>query len=168
MKGGMRSRKGFTLIELVIYTGIFSMLIAAMVFLMRTASDSHARVRTALVLQADLRFALSRMSSYVRAGDWVSLPSTTSGTTLEISFASSSPAFDPTRVMTTDGVVTVTRGGGSALAITNSAIDITSLTFHRTTTTPTAVRMTITGKMRNGVGPSGGYLTLTGAAAIRR
>jgi type II secretory pathway pseudopilin PulG len=164
----MRAKNGFTLIELVIYAGLFSLLLAAMVFLMRTANDTHARVRTALVLQSDLRFAIARMSSYIRAGDRITLPSSTSGTTLEISFASSTPALDPTRIMLSNGILTVTRGGGSSMAITNSTIDVTSITFNRTTTTPTAVRMTLTAKLRNGAGASGVPLTLTGAAMIRR
>jgi type II secretory pathway pseudopilin PulG len=164
----MRAQKGFTLIELVIYAGLFSLLLAAMVFLMRTANDTHARVRSSLILQADLRFAISRISSYIHTGDSITLPASTSGTTLEISFATSSPALDPTRIMRSNGIVTVTRGGGSSLAITNSAVDVTALTFERTTTTPTAVRMTITAKLRNGIGASGVPLTLNGATMIRR
>jgi type II secretory pathway pseudopilin PulG len=164
----MRARKGFTFIELLVYTVIFSGMIAAIVFLTRTVQETRARVRTAVILQSDLRFALARMSSYVQSGDTVTLPSAGTGSILEISFATSSPGYHPTRVELQNGIVTVKRGASSTLALTSSAVNVTSLTFNRTSSTPPAVRMTISGALRYGAGASGVPLTLSTAAVVRR
>jgi Tfp pilus assembly protein PilW len=164
----MRARRGFTFIELLIYTVIFSGMIAAVVFLTRTVQETRARVRTSVILQSDLRFALARMSSYIQSGDAVTLPSAGTGSILEISFATSSPGYNPTRVDLQDGIISVKRGTSSTLPLTSSAVNITALTFSRTSSTPPSIRMTITGRLRYGAGPSGVPLTLTTAATVRR
>ncbi len=166
----MRARRGFTFIELLIYTVIFSGMVAAIVYLTRTVQDTRARVRTAVILQSDLRFVLARMSSYVQSGDTVTLPatSTPTGSILEVSFATSSPGYNPTHVELLNGIITVKRGASSTLALTSSAVNVTTLTFNRTSSTPPAVRMTITGSLRNGGGSSGVPLTLSTAAVVRR
>ena len=165
---GMHRRNGFTLIELLIYTVIFSGMIGAVVFLTRTVQETRTRVRTSVILGNDLRFALNRITSYVRSADNINLPSTSTGVTLECGYASSSPGYNPTDVVLTNGIIQVTRGSSSTLAITSSAVKITSLLFDRTTSTPTAIRITMTGMLRNGFGASGVPQTLTGAAVMRR
>lgn len=164
----MLVKRGATLIELIIYTAIFSTMIASIVLLTRTVNETRARVRTSIILESDLRFVLSRISSYVRAADGITLPATSTGTVLVCSFASSTPAYDPTRIERTNGIVTVQRGSGQALALTSSAVEITALMFTRSTSTPPSVRFSLTGKLRNGSGPTGMLQSVTGTAVLRR
>jgi type II secretory pathway component PulJ len=159
-------RKGFTLIEIIIYTMIISSILVSMVFITRAMYESRARVRASIILEENLRFAFTRIMTTIREADDVTAPAGGSGTALTL--VMNDPLDDPTTVTETDGVILLSEGGGPNIALTSSEVEVTELTFWRSTTTPPIVRVELTGQLRDVSGAYQTELSFTNSAAIRR
>lgn len=155
-------RRGFTLIELMIYTAIMASMMAAMIFTTRSMYDARARVQTSSIVHEQIRFALSRSLATVRESSGVSFPE----------MGSSSSSLSVTAVTTTirlaDGRLYLLEEGLEELPITSNEVVISSATFTRSNTEHPIVRIELSGDLRN---PQGMYrypFTLSGSASVRR
>jgi prepilin-type N-terminal cleavage/methylation domain-containing protein len=162
----MRPKRGFTLIEILIYTAIMGSIFVSSVFITRAMYDTRARIRSSVILEENMRFALARIMSEVREADGVSEPVSSTGTTLTLIM--NDPAHDPTVISLADGVITMSKGGNPAAALTSSEAEITSLVFTRSEGDFPLIRAELGGRMRNAAGPYQATLTLWNSAAIRR
>ncbi len=162
----MRTKRGFTLIEIIIYTLIVSSILVSMVYITRTMYETRARVRASIILQENLRFALARITDKIREADGVVTPESGSGSVL--SLAMNDPADDPTTVTLADGIILMSEGGGANNALTSSEVEVVGLTFTRSSGETPIVRIEMSGQLRNVLGPYQTSLTFTNSAAIRR
>jgi type II secretory pathway pseudopilin PulG len=162
----MRPKSGFTLIEILIYTAIMGSILVSTVFITRAMYDTRARIRSSVILEENMRFALARIMTEVREADGVTEPASSTGTALTIT--RDDPAHDPTVITSAGGVITMSKGGSPAAALTSSEVEITSLVFTRSQGDFPLIRAELEGQMRNASGPYRASLTLSNSAAIRR
>jgi Tfp pilus assembly protein PilW len=162
----MKICRGFTLIEVIIYAGIIGAILVSMVLITKAMYETRARVRSSIILEENLRFALSRVTSAIRQASAVIQPDVGTGSTLSLTM--SDPGDDPTVVTETNGIVFLSEGTGASMALTSTEVEVTGLSFTRSTGTSPIIRTTITGRLRNATGPYQTEQTLTNSAVIRR
>lgn len=162
----MHTSRGFTLIEIIIYTVIVSSILASMILITRAMYETHARVRSSIILEENLRFALARVTIAIREADAVTTPASGTGTTLGLTM--SDPADDPTTITETNGILLMQEGSGANNALTSSELEVTDLTFTRSSGTTPIIRIELTGQLRDAMGPYQTSLTFTNSAVIRR
>ncbi|MBD3251375.1 hypothetical protein GF380_02885 [Candidatus Uhrbacteria bacterium] len=163
----MRTRKGFTLIEIVIYTAIASMMLISMVLITQSLYQTRARVRSAIILEENMRHAMARIIISIRESEGVAVPGIHSTGTY-LSLAMPNPTIDPTQFDLVDGTIVQTSGVGSGIPITSPQVEITDLEFTRSSTTIPLVFVEMSGQLRNVVGAYQSELTLSNSATIRR
>lgn len=162
-----RRAKGFTILELLIYTAIVGMTLVSMIFVTQTMYDIRARVRTSALVREHVGFVLTRAMSSVRQASAVTLPVGGSATsTLELVTAVTST--NPTVFLLRDGRVYLKEGASEELPLTSDEIEITGLLFTCSEDDPPLVHAEISGDRRNAEGFYTAPLTLTGAATVRR
>lgn len=119
--------KGFTLVEIIIYLGIISVLVSSFVMFSVFISFSRNKVYVVEELQANIRFALDLISQKVRAADSVVLPNKAgTGDTLILDMPQTQPNLT---FSLQDGVLGITEEGGSFLAITSQRVLVSSILF---------------------------------------
>lgn len=159
-------RKGFTLIEILIYTALLGMIMGAAILITKSSLEARAKNRSALILNENMHFAITRLEARVHAAIDITAPASGSANSLTLSMTDSSK--NPTVFNLSGGVLKITESSGNATALTSDEIEITNLTFTRLTGTPTAVRIQLDGRLRNAVGVYQSTLSLTDTAVIRR
>ena len=160
-------RKGFTLIEVLIYIALLAVMLLGMVQLTASVLDLRGRVQNAKVLEENLRHALTRITAQVRHADDITLPLAGAADTLALTMLD--PALDPTTFTVDGGAITIRQGATApAIPLTSSEIEVTSLTFSRIAATPPAVRIDIAGQLRSAAGPYQSRLSVGTTAVIRR
>lgn len=157
-------KRGFTLIELVIYTAITASITSAIVFTSRAMYDARARVRTSSIVHEQIRFALSRSLASVRESSSIVSPETeSSGDSLSVVINAVT-----TTIRLADGRLYLQEDGSEELPITSNEIAISSVEFTRSSTDPPIVRVEVSGDLRESQGAYHHPFTLTGSASVRR
>jgi len=138
--------RGFTLIEALIYTALFSFIIGGAILAVYSILDGSARTDTALTRDAEARFVLQKIAWALNSkttliapaddssGDSLSLVKTISGTPTTIS------------ININNGRVYLTRNAGPAVPLTSERISVDSLLFHNRASAagaPRAIEVTI-------------------------
>jgi type II secretory pathway pseudopilin PulG len=160
-------KRGFTLIELVIYTGISAMILASLVFVLNVMYDARARVRTSAIVHEHVQFAVERVTASIREASVVTIPPLgSSSTTLQLTMPDSS--INPSKFYVTSGQIYLQMGSASSLPITSTEIRITSATFTASNTSPPSVRVEISANKANAMGVYSAPFTLSGSATVRR
>lgn len=162
----MRHRSGFTIIEIMIYTAIVGMIMASMIYIIRSMYETRARIRAAILLEDNLRYALFRATSAVRLADGVTSPSSGSSDTLQLDMDDAS--IDPTIITISNGIILMSQGAGGPMALTSSEVEVTNLTFTVTGSVAPSVEVVLSGELRDAVGPYQTSTTLSNTAVIRR
>lgn len=160
-------RPGFTLIEVLIYTVFVGMIMIAMTLLANTTFTVRSKLRASLILEQNVRVAVSRIVSLVNAASDISVPSLGgSGGTLVLTMPVTTQ--NPTTITSIDGTIIITQGAaGTAQTLTSNEIVISTLLFARVSSTTPMVRMVVLGGTRN-ASASYGVITTTTTAAVRR
>ncbi len=162
----VRRDRGFTLIETILYVAFTAMILTSVVLLASTALNIRSRVRASLILEENVRFATGRIRTLVTEASGITTPAAgTVGSTLVLVMASSTS--NPTTVTLTGGVIMLTQGTGTALALTSNEVAISALTFTRLTGTVSSTRIVLTGGLRNATA-SYPTMTVTTTASIPR
>lgn len=144
-------KKGFTLIEVIIYTLLVAMILTTVVLATNTALQIRGKTNASLILEENMRFAITTIVERVRAANDVTAPLIGSpGNTLIL--ASSEPTQNPTTITVTNGVIMMTEGTSAATAITGDNIEITNLVFTTLAGTPSPVQISMSGQTKNATG----------------
>lgn len=159
-------RPGFTLVEVLIYAALVGMVMVSVVLLASTAFTVRSRVRSALILEENIRFASGRIVSLVTGASGMTFPTigTTSSTLV---MTMTSPSQSPTTISLSNGTIMLAQGSSTALALTSSEVAISNLSINRVSSTAPFVRILISGGLRNPP-PQSPTLTVTTTAAVRR
>ncbi|GEM_PF-2318846 len=142
-----RRPRGFTLLETVLYAFLLALFIGNAAFLARSLFTARTRLQSNFILEENMRFAVTRIASRIRAADDISAPAVaTTSSSLVLTMSSSTE--NPTTITLTSGTITISKGVGAAVSLTSQEIQVTSLIFTRLTATPPQVRIAAVGRIR--------------------
>lgn len=125
----MRSRAGFTLIELIIFTAIFSLAMGAFLSVFTNISGVAVRQNSTAEVQSQSQFVLQTIQYYVERSSMVS--TTVDATSTALILRMSSTTEDPVIIDTNGAAVQLKVGNGAAQTITSDKVEISDLVFIR-------------------------------------
>lgn len=164
-------RQGFTLVELLLYVGLSSLLLLTMTLFLSTLLESRVKNQTVAEVEQQGAQIMRAMTQLIRNAESITSPTqgnSAAALTLDVLAA----ANDPTVFDLASGVLQITEGAGSPVALSNTRVTASGLTFQNLsrTGTPGAVRIVF---ILTHVNPTGRneyqfQKTFTGSAALRR
>lgn len=132
-----RNTDGYTLIELLLYMAIIAILLTAVAVFFGMSVDSRVKNQSISEVNSQGAFVLDYMTQTVRNASAITSPAvSTPGTTLTVTVPTA--ALSPTIFSVVSGVLQVKEGTGTAVALTNSKVQVTSLTVTNLTKTGTS------------------------------
>ncbi len=138
------SRRGFTLIETILYTGILSVIIGSfLLILYNIAGHSESSLRN-IDLIDQKQFIIQKIDWFLQSVAAVNNPTAgSSGAVLSVNKVSY--ASNPIVVDLSSGVLRVSEGGGGAINLTPTGITVSGLSFtHTASPNETRVRTVMT------------------------
>lgn len=160
---------GYTLLEVTIAVAVGGILCAAVAALLSIAAQARAKQRVVYEVESQGAYVLDVMLATARSAAAITAPSAGTSAT-SVTFAMNDVGVDPTIFALAGDVLTMSEGGGSAVALTGGDIVASGLTFTNVSATDTAgsVRVTFTLAGSATVGKAYVYeRTFYGAATLR-
>lgn len=137
MKKSSHSKRGLTLVEVLIYIVLFAILVIAVMQVLMVLSSSFAHMRDMRGLTASATASFERMTREIELADTIVTAESTLGSSpgvLTIRYT------DPDNVVRTEkfyrgneGDLMVQENGGTPYPLTSSDIDVSSLVFYQIT-----------------------------------
>jgi Tfp pilus assembly protein PilW len=165
-----RTATGYTLIELLLYIALTSGLLIVTVTFYAVVSDARVKTQAATEVDQQGSFLMSYLTQTIRNATSISTPSSaTSGSSLTLVVPTGS--LSPTTFALNGTTLQVTEGTGAAVALSNSNVQVSGLTFTNLTRTGTngMVRVSFTLARTNTAGRSeySYQQTFTDSAEVR-
>lgn len=138
-------QSGFTLVELVLYISITSVMILVISVFLSTLLESRIKNKTIAEVESQGARVMQLITQTARNAEAITSPAlgaSASSLTLDVVTVASDPAiFD-----LSSGVIRIKEGTGLAVALTNSRITASGLSFSNLSraSTPGTIRMTFT------------------------
>jgi Tfp pilus assembly protein PilW len=171
IKNIIRSKKGFSLVETIIYVAIFSIFIAGTASFMSGISASRLNNQMVLEINDQGSKAMKMITQSIRDASQVNSP-TIGNTALNLSLATPFSTTSPTVFSESGGVLYITEGSGSAVALTNNKVIVSDLLFSNMSRPSTTNIIKISFKLTSvnaSTSPSGQYsFTFNGSGGLRR
>ena len=121
-------KKGFTLIELVIYIAIAAAILLAIGSFWTSIVNSRIKNQVIIETEQQGSQVMQQITQTIRNAEDINSP--TQGNSASIlSLGVSDPAEDPTIFDLVDGVIRITKGSNDPVDLTSSAVEVTSLNF---------------------------------------
>ncbi|MEK7583782.1 MAG: prepilin-type N-terminal cleavage/methylation domain-containing protein, partial [Patescibacteria group bacterium] len=136
---------GFTLIELIMYVAITSILVSLITLFLASLHEARIKSETVAEVEQQGLQVLQRMTHAIRNAQTITSPSAgSSGSSLTLDVVAATG--DPTVFDESSGAVRITEGAGSAIPLTNDYVTVSALTFSNRTVavTPGLVQITFT------------------------
>ena len=130
----MHSRKGYTLIELLVFLAIATVVVIAFIGILVVVVRLQARQSSAGSVQQESTALLQQLQYYVQNSSLINVPINTPTSTLSLRMSSSS--LDPTAITLASGTVYLKLGNATATALTSSRVTVSNLLFVRHTNPP--------------------------------
>lgn len=161
---------GYTLVELLLYSVIVSSLLLAITGFFALASNSRVKNQSVVEVDQQGAFAMNYITQTLRNATSITSPvSAASASSLTAVVPTS--ALSPTVFGLNNGAVQVTEGTGSAIALTNSNVTASNLTFTNLSRSGTngivRISFTLTRVNNTGHNEYDYQKTFTGSAALR-
>ncbi|MEK7137137.1 MAG: prepilin-type N-terminal cleavage/methylation domain-containing protein [Patescibacteria group bacterium] len=125
-------RKGFTMIELILYVALTAIIVVALTRVLLTIIGTRERIESVSVVQQEARFAFNRIITETLRSKAI-----LTGATLfdlqqgSLGLLSSGSGATHTTIFSLSGsTIYVAAGGGDALPLTSSRTNVTELFFH--------------------------------------
>lgn len=166
MKQPLR-QAGYTLIELLLYIAMVGVLLAAVTAFFGITTDARIKNQSMTEVNEQGVFALDMIAQTVRNGTSLSSPAAgASGSQLTLTVPTG--ALSPTVFDVSGGVLRIKEGAGGVVAITNSKVQVTSLTVTNLTRSGTGgiVRISLTLSRRNTAGANAYDYTKTFTTSV--
>lgn len=123
-------KKGFTLIETVIYLALFAILVAGFFTAAYAILESQNRVREKVIADGEANFVMGKITWALEGGISIIDPSLgNTSTKLVVSKTSLPGGESPLTFNLLIGAILLSRGGGVGIPLTNSAVPISNLSF---------------------------------------
>lgn len=159
----MKNARGFTIIELIVYIGLSSILIALMSQIFLATLGVRIESQSTTNVQQDARFMLSRVAYDVRRASSITAPpSGQTGSTLTLVI--NEQGADQTYTYSIQGTDLLLAVGGDADSVNSNGTKIESLAFERIGET-VEITMTLVGNEQ--VAPGQQSLTTKTSVGIR-
>ncbi len=163
--------KGTTLVETIIYVAIFSMIITAFVSFSSSMTSTRLNNQNVLEVNDQGIKAMKIITQTIRNSSQVNSP-TIGNTASNLSLVTYTPANNPTVFSVTSGVLYITEGGGSQIALTNNKVVVSNLTFSNLSRPSTSdiVKISFTlASTSTASSPGGTYsFSFNGSAELRK
>ena len=131
----MRSgRDGFTLLELLVFAGIFTIVIIGFLTILVAVVRVQSRQYGAADVNQQSQFLLQQFQYYIESSSLVDMPQDVPSSALRLRMSAS--AEDPTIVSLAGGVVYLKRGAGAEQALTSGRVTVSSLVFTKRSNPP--------------------------------
>ncbi len=140
-----RKNRGFTLVELLLYGGLLSILIFSTTIFLTLILQTRTKNQVITEVEQQGALVLVRLMQVVRNSVLINTPATgASGSSLSVSMPQA--ALNPTVFALSSGVITMTQGASSAVSLTNNLVSVTGLTFSNVSraSTPGTARVQFT------------------------
>lgn len=136
---------GFTLIELLLYVTIVGSLLIAVSMFFATMLDARIKSQSIVEVEQQGALALDYIASTIRGADSITTPAA-AGTGASLTLVVPTGALSPTIFDLSGTTLQVKEGAAAAIALTNSKVQVTNLTFKNLTRsgTPGVVQVSIT------------------------
>lgn len=137
------SRTGFSLLELLIYVAILSIVMVAISSSFISVSKGRVKADTQVEVNSNLRFALDKISQDIKGASGISVPATANATSSSLSATSSAVSLN---YCVTSGVLRRQSGSActvSSEAITSDLVRVDSIEFKRIENTHTLLGVTL-------------------------
>ena len=129
---GTAKRGGFTLIELIIYIGITSVVVVSLMNVMITVLETRERTESISEVQQSMRAVMDRIAvTYIDAQEVSIGASDFESVVGSLYLIMSGSTRNPTIFSLVDGVIKVKEGGGNAQQISANTIVIDKFHLHR-------------------------------------
>ena len=126
------SQKGLSLVEIVVYTAIFSLVIGGIATFMLFSVQSRAKNQIVSEVEQQGMQVMNMITQTVRTGQGVNSP-TPGSSSDSLSIDMPDAGVDPTVFDLSGGVIRISEAGGGAVDLTSNLINITSLLFENNT-----------------------------------
>ncbi len=122
------NQRGFTLIETLVYLGLFALLLGGAVVAAYNVVESSGRNLTQAMVQEEGGFLAAKINWAISGATGVNLP-LLGNTSSELQLSKTSGAVDIDLDPATNKDMRISVGGGSALTLNNSNVSVTPLQF---------------------------------------
>src|SRR5579864_987255 len=125
-------RRGFTIIELLVFTAIFSIIMIGLITVFVVTTRVQSRQTSANEVETQGQFLLQQIQYYVQTARLVNMTQDVATGTLTLAETLASSSLDPTVINLATGTVYLTQGvGGAAQALTSNKVTVSGLSFTR-------------------------------------
>jgi hypothetical protein len=162
----MTKQRGFTLIEVLMYTLIAGGVMLAGVALATTALRIRTSIRSTLILEENMRFASGRITNLVLEATGITTPVAGSPSSTLI-LTMPVPSLSPTIITLNGGVVSIAQGTGASNSLMSAEIKATRLTFTRVSSTTPIVQIELAATLAN-ADATFPWLEVTTTADVRK
>ena len=126
----MSARRGFTIIELLVFAAIFSVVMIGFITVLIAVVRVQSRQASATDVETQGQFLLQQFQYYIQSARLVDMPQDAATGTLKLRTSTSS--LDPTFITLATGTVYLQQGVGGALqALTSNKVTVSSSSFVR-------------------------------------
>jgi type II secretory pathway pseudopilin PulG len=122
------SPKGFSLVETIVYVAIFSVLAGALVLFSSSLVSTRLHSQAVLEVNDQGSSAIKTITQKLRDASSVNSP-TIGNMASSLSLVTYSPVKNPTAFSENGGVLYITEGSGSPVALTNNKVVVSNLIF---------------------------------------
>lgn len=166
----MRKRKGFTLVEILLYVAVAGSIVFSITILFLTTLDSKTHNRTIAEVEQEGIQVMQNITQTIRNASFISSPSQgTSAAAVSLSVPDSSK--NPTIFDVSGNTIRVKRGAATAVNLTSSNVIVSGINFSNLTQTGTngtiRIQFTLTHINPGNKQPYDYSKTFYGSASIR-
>ncbi len=130
-----RAQSGFSLIELIIYVALVSIIVTGFVSFAIDLAASSQKAKVQLQVQQNARFAMETILREIRQAQGLDeLNSTFGAHPGAITLEQADPLNDPTVIDVENGILRIMRGAQGTEEITDESLEITDLVFENLST----------------------------------
>lgn len=142
----MTRRGGFTLVELLVFMGIFTTVVLAFISIFVSVTRIHVRELAAVEVNTQSQFLLQTIQYYVERSSLIEMSA--DATTSTLTLRMSATAEDPTTIYLSDGQVYLRKtAGGTPEPLTSPQIEVVSLNFTKRANAPARDSVAVTFSM---------------------
>ncbi len=127
-------RSAFSIIELLIFAAIFTVLMVAFISITVTITAVHTRQTGVAEVNQQSQFLLQQMQNYIERASMIELEPDVVSSTLKLRMAES--AEDPTYLYLASSTVYLQQGSSTAQPLTSSRVNVSNLSFTKKMNSP--------------------------------
>lgn len=140
MKFYLRNIKGFSLVEMILYVAISSVILLSLSLLLTSLLSSRLKSQSIADVDQQGMQVLQLITQTVRNAKSVDFPPI-GATSTSLSVSVGDPMLSPTVFGVVDGTVRITEGSNPPIALSNSHITFSSFVFYNISSTSSADRI---------------------------